>query len=159
MFCQLLFPSSKNESMKLHIYLVQNVECCSVKPLLKQHNIELILLVVLWLIAVQQWNPMMAVCVFIFWSSSTAKPEMASPSIPKCRAWRILGKSTTVLPSPSPETGTVKWMYCKGRSAFCLSAAGYFRCHSIYFNRDNSNMGYYLQVKSIFCPHLKNISG
>lgn len=104
------------------------------KSPLKQHNIELILLVVLWLIAVQQWNPMMAVCVFIFWSSSTAKPEMASPSIPKCRAWRILGKSTTVLPSPSPETGTVKWMYCKGRSAFCLSAAGYFRCHSIYFN-------------------------
>lgn len=150
-FVSFCFQVQKNESMKLHIYLVQNVECCSVKALWS----STILSYFFWLFydsAIQQWNPMMVVCVFIFWSSSTAKPEMASPWIPKCRAWRILGKSTTVLPSPSLETGTVKWMYCEGWSAFCLFAAGYF-------NRDNSNMHYYLQVKSIFCPYLKNISG
>lgn len=44
-------------------------------------------------------------CVFVYWSSSTVKRGMVSPWIPKCRAWRTLGKNTTVSPSPSRETG------------------------------------------------------
>lgn len=45
------------------------------------------------------------VCVCLSWSSSTVKPEMASLSTPRCRAWRTLGKNMTVSPSPSQETG------------------------------------------------------
>lgn len=51
----------------------------------------------------------LVVCVYlsVSWSSSTVKPETASPSTPRCQAWRILGKSMMVLPSPSLETGNI----------------------------------------------------
>jgi len=50
--------------------------------------------------------PLICFCVCLcIWSSSTVKPEMASQSIRKCPVWRILGKSTTVSPSPSLEIG------------------------------------------------------